>query len=302
MRHHRDFDARALAAVKEQTSISVCLPARNEAETVGPIVEAIRADLVDGVGLVDQLLVVDDNSTDGTAVAALRAGAEVVAVGDILAELPGGTGKGEAMWKSMFAGDGDLVCWIDADIRNFESHFVVGLLGPLLEDDAIAFTKGCYRRPLGGDPQGGGRVTELLVRPVLSQFFPELTGIVQPLAGEYAGRRTVLERVPFAEGYGVDVGLLIDVTRLAGLDALVQIDLGVREHRNRPLTDLGPQAMAVLVTVLRRAGVAPSDSIAALRRFDADLAEEVVAVETRERPPVNTIAQYRERFGRELSA
>lgn len=302
MRHHRDFDARALASVKEETTVSVCLPARNEAETVGPIVEAIRSELVEGAGLVDQLLVIDDNSTDGTAAAARRAGAEVVAVEEILAELPGGAGKGEAMWKSMFASDGDLVCWIDADIRNFESHFVIGLLGPLLEDDAVAFTKGCYRRPLGDDPQGGGRVTELVVRPVLSQFFPELTGIVQPLAGEYAGRRTVLERVPFAEGYGVDVGLLIDVTRLAGLDALVQVDLGAREHRNRPLTDLGPQAMAVLVTVLRRAGVAPSGSIAALRRFDADLAEEVVAVETRERPPVNTIAQYRKRFGRELSA
>lgn len=302
MRHHRDFDARALASVKEETTVSVCLPARNEAETVGPIVEAIRSELVEGAGLVDQLLVIDDNSTDGTAAAARRAGAEIVAVEEILAELPGGAGKGEAMWKSMFASDGDLVCWIDADIRNFESHFVIGLLGPLLEDDAVAFTKGCYRRPLGDDPQGGGRVTELVVRPVLSQFFPELTGIVQPLAGEYAGRRTVLERVPFAEGYGVDVGLLIDVTRLAGLDALVQVDLGAREHRNRPLTDLGPQAMAVLVTVLRRAGVAPSGSIAALRRFDADLAEEVVAVETRERPPVNTIAQYRKRFGRELSA
>lgn len=302
MRHHRDFDARALASVKEETTVSVCLPARNEAETVGPIVEAIRSELVEGAGLVDQLLVIDDNSTDGTAAAARRAGAEIVAVEEILAELPGGAGKGEAMWKSMFASDGDLVCWIDADIRNFESHFVIGLLGPLLEDDAVAFTKGCYRRPLGDDPQGGGRVTELVVRPVLSQFFPELTGIVQPLAGEYAGRRTVLERVPFAEGYGVDVGLLIDVTRLAGLDALVQVDLGAREHRNRPLTDLGPQAMAVLVTVLRRAGMAPSGSIAALRRFDADLAEEVVAVETRERPPVNTIAQYRKRFGRELSA
>jgi glucosyl-3-phosphoglycerate synthase len=302
MRHHRDFDARVLASVKDETTVSVCLPARNEAETVGPIVEAIRSELVEGAGLVDQLLVIDDNSTDGTAAAARRAGAEVLAVEEILAELPGGAGKGEAMWKSMFASDGDLVCWIDADIRNFEPHFVIGLLGPLLEDDAVAFTKGCYRRPLGDDPQGGGRVTELLVRPVLSQFFPELTGVVQPLAGEFAGRRTVLERVPFAEGYGVDVGLLIDVTRLAGLDALVQVDLGVREHRNRPLTDLGPQAMAVLVTVLRRAGVAPSGSIAALRRFDAGGAEEVVAVETRERPPMSTIAQYRKRFGRELSA
>jgi glucosyl-3-phosphoglycerate synthase len=282
--------------------VSICLPARDEAATVGGIVGSIRRDLMERHALVDQLLVIDDGSTDGTASVARGAGAHVVAVADLLPELPPHSGKGEAMWKSLYASDGDIVGWIDADITNFSPHFVVGLLGPLLTDDSVALSKGCYRRPVGSDPTGGGRVTELLVRPLLSQFFPEITGIVQPLSGEYAGRRDVLERVPFAEGYGVDIGLVVDVARTAGLEAVVQVDLGVREHRNRPLDELGPQAMAVLVAILRRPGVSPTESIATLRRFDADLDEELVKIETRERPPMDTVASYRARFGRELSA
>ena len=300
--HASDFDPRALSRRRGHT-VSVCLPAHDEAMTVGVIVEAVREELMERHPLVDELIVVDDGSTDETASIASRAGAKVVAVDEVLPDLPRGSGKGNALWKSLHVSSGEIVCWIDADIRNFSPHFVTGLVGPLLTDEAIAFTKGFYRRPIHGSPTGGGRVTELLVRPMLSQLFPELTTVVQPLAGEYAGRRDVLETIPFVEGWGVEIGMLIDVARAAGLDALAQVDLGVREHRNRPLDELGPQALAVLVTVLRRAGLTSNaDALAALRRFDDDLREEVVAVETRERPPIAGLAAYTTRSGRELSA
>lgn len=294
--HHTDFVPAALAKDRELT-VSVCLPAHNEAETVGAIVTAVHESLVERNALVDEILVLDDGSTDDTASLAGDAGATVVSVDAVLGDLPPGTGKGNALWKSLYASRGEVVCWLDADIRNFSPHFVTGLVGPLLRHDEIAFTKGFYRRPIGEEPTGGGRVTELMLRPLLSQCFPELTGFVQPLAGEYAGRRELLEAVPFIEGWGVEIGMLIDVARHVGLDAVAQVDLGVRAHRNRPLDELGPQAMAVLVTVLRRAGFAGSDSIAALRRFDGDLREQVVAVETRERPPMATVPAYRTRVG-----
>lgn len=295
------FDPAALAAHRELT-VSVCLPAYNEAETVGQIVAAVRRDLVDRHPLVDEIVVLDDGSTDATAAIAHDAGASVVAVDSVLAELSSGSGKGDALWKSLYVSRGDVVCWLDADIRNFSASFVTGLLGPLLLRDDIAFTKGFYRRPLGDAPTGGGRVTELMVRPLLSHLFPELGGIVQPLAGEYAGRRELLESIPFVEGWGVEIGMLIDVAQRLGIDAIAQVDLGVRVHRNRPLEELGPQALAILVTVLQRAGLVSNDTIAALRRFDQDLDEEVVAVETRQRPPMATIGAYGTRVGDELSA
>jgi len=302
--HHTDFDPDALADGRELT-VSVCLPAHNEAATVGSIVAAVRESLVERVELVDEILVLDDGSTDDTASVATEAGATVVPVDSVLPELPAGTGKGNALWKSLYASRGDVVCWLDADIRNFSPHFVTGLLGPLLGPaepvDGVAFTKGFYHRPIGPVARGGGRVTELMVRPLLSQCFPELAGFVQPLAGEYAGRRELLEAIPFVEGWGVEIAMLIDVARRIGLDGIAQVDLGVRAHRNRPLDELGPQALAVLVTVLRRAGLAANDGITALRRFDSELHEEVVAVETRERPPMTTVPAYRTRVRGGLS-
>lgn len=286
--HHHDFDARQLAARKAGQSVSVCLPARNEADTVGAIVETIRRDLVDEVGLVDEVLVVDDHSTDGTAAVAAAAGARVVAAASVLPEYGEGHGKGEAMWKSLFAATGDLVVWCDADVREFGSHFVTGLLGPLLTTD-VAFVKGFYDRS-GDGPVGGGRVTELVARPLLTLLFPALAPIAQPLGGEYAGRREVLEQVPFVQGYGVEMGLLVDLATRFGVQAIAQVDLGRRRHRNRPLDELAPQALAVLHTALRRAGITEVGDASTLHRPGLPPAEVTVA----ERPPLVEVPTYRQ--------
>jgi glucosyl-3-phosphoglycerate synthase len=283
--------------------VSVCLPARDEAATIGSIVATVRRDLVERDGLVDEIVVIDDGSSDDTATIAAAAGARVIAEASILPELPSGSGKGNALWKSLYACRGDIICWLDADLRNFDSRFVTRLVRPLVADSRVLFTKGYYRRPLNAGGGGGGRVTELVARPVISHWFPGLRDIIQPLSGEYAGRREILESLPFVEGWGVELALLVDLAQRYGPDAITQVDLGVREHRNRPLDELGPQALAILLAALRRAGVGDVAPLAAeLVRFDADHARVAVPVEVRERPPMRTIAAYRARFGRELTA
>jgi glucosyl-3-phosphoglycerate synthase len=302
---HEDFDAAELAARKADLGlrVSVCLPARDEEATVGHIVATVRRTLAEAIPLVDEVVVLDDGSQDATAAVAAWEGARVVAVHDVLPEAGPGSGKGNAMWTSLFACTGDLVCWVDADIRNFAPHFVSGLLGPLLTQPETGFVKGFYRRPLHGEPHGGGRVTELVARPLISALFPHLARFVQPLAGEYAGRREVLDAVPFVEGWGVELGLLVDVSKRFGIGAIDQVDLGVREHRNRPLDELGPQAMAILVTALRKAGLDPSEAeVEQLVRFTEDHRLERVDVAVRERPPMRTLPAYRAKFGLELSA
>ena len=251
--HHRDFDAARLADAKAGAVVSVCLPARNEEATVGLIVECLREQLVERVALVDEVIVVDDHSTDRTADVAAAAGAKVVDARSVLPEYGDGHGKGEAMWKSLHASSGDIIAWCDADVRAFDTAFVVGLLGPLLTEPGVDFVKGFYDRPLSEGGTGGGRVTELAARPIISLLYPQLVPIVQPLAGEYAGRRLLLEQLPFVQGYGVDLGLLIDISERVGVDCIAQTDLGVRHHRNRPLDELSPQALAVLHTALVRA-------------------------------------------------
>lgn len=246
--HHGDYSAGALAASKGTRRVTVCLPARNEAATVGAIVATIVAELVEEHGLVDEVLLVDDGSTDATAAVGRGAGARVVR--------SSGSGKGTAMWTGVSEAEGDLLAFCDADVRDFSSSFIVGLLGPLLADDAIAFVKGFYDRPYEDQPGEGGRVTELVAKPLLRRLFPNLAAVLQPLAGECAGRREALEQLPFVQDYGVDLGLVIDVSRLFGDGALAQVDLGHRAHRNRPLGELGPQAEAVLATALARAGLA----------------------------------------------
>ena len=245
-----DFDAEALAAAKGERRVSVCLPARNEAATVGAIVARVRSELLEAVPLVDEVLVVDDGSTDGTATEASAAGARVVRRGSA----DGPPGKGQALRRAVEEATGDVLVFLDADVRNFDVHFVVGLLGPVLTEPGAALVKATYRRPLEGSDGPGGRVTELVARPLLARLFPELASVAQPLAGECAAPRSVLEAVPFADGYGVEVGLLIDVAARCRPGALAQVDLGERVHRNRPLDELAPQAAAIIDVVLDRAG------------------------------------------------
>jgi glucosyl-3-phosphoglycerate synthase len=246
---HRQFPLARLAKQKTST-VSICLPARNEADTIGSILAHLMP--LRSAGVIDQIVVVD-NSTDETAEIARRAGAEVHDQEQIAPEFGPVLGKGDAMWRSLRLLRGDVVCFLDADSEEFGPHFACGLLGPLLCDQRIAFVKGFYRRPFRvGDttlPDGGGRVTELTARPLLNLFYPDLAAVRQPLAGEIAARRELLERLPFVTGYGVDIGLLLDAYKLVGLDALAQVDLDVRQNAHQSLRDLGPMAYAVLQAV-----------------------------------------------------
>ena len=279
-----DIDQLVQARKAAGVTVSVCLPARNEAETVGAIVSAIRNDLVDEAALVNEVLVVDDHSSDATAAVASSAGAKVIDASSVMVNHGAGHGKGEALWKSLGCSTGDVVVWVDADIVDFDPAFVVGLLGPLLTDPKVDFVKGHYDRP-ELDGVGGGRVTELLARPLLSQFFPELAMVAQPLSGEYGGRRSLLERLPFVVGYGVDVALLIDAARTVGVDHIAQVDLGTRQHRNRSLAELGPQALAVSQAILDRAGVRPPGPAVLVRP-----GREPLVLEPAELPPLSQTA------------
>jgi glucosyl-3-phosphoglycerate synthase len=249
---HQEFPPTRLAAEREAT-VSVCLPARNEARTIGAILEQLMP-LV-ALGVVDQVLVVD-HSTDGTAEIARGLGAEVRDQDELMPEFGPVLGKGDAMWRALRVLRGELICYLDADSEGVGPHFVCGLLGPLICQRDISFVKGCYRRPLRvGEtvfPDGGGRVTELTARPLLNLFYPELAGIEQPLAGEVAARRQLLERVPFVAGYGVDIALVLDAYREVGLWAMAQVDLDVRQNAHQPLRDLGPMAYEVLHAVASR--------------------------------------------------
>ncbi len=257
--HAGEFsDIRKLVALKEKAglTVSVGLPALNEEETIGLVIKRIKGPLMERAPLIDQLVVIDSDSTDRTVEIASELGVPVVHHSAILPELGAYPGKGEALWKSLYALDGEIVAWIDTDISNIQPRFVYGLLGPLLREPRIQYVKGFYTRPIrDGDrivPEGGGRVTELMARPLLNLFFPELSGLVQPLAGEYAGRRALLESVPFFTGYAVETGLLIDILEQAGLSAIGQVDLERRIHRNQSLIDLSQMAFVILKAAVRK--------------------------------------------------
>ncbi|MDY7101971.1 MAG: glucosyl-3-phosphoglycerate synthase [Actinomycetota bacterium] len=247
--HHRDYPVDELLAVKGTTTVAMCVPARNEEATIGATVEALVA--LRRTGLVDEVVVVDDGSSDATADISRAAGATVRPTGSVAGP---GTGKGEALWTSLHATSADVVAWCDADISDFDERFVTGLVGPLLTDDDVDFVKAFYERSVDGHV-GGGRVTELLARPLITLLHPALLAFHQPLGGEFAGRRDLLESLPFVTGYGVDLALLIDVVDAVGLERTVQVDLGTRTHRHRSLTSLRPTAVEVLHAGLRRAGV-----------------------------------------------
>jgi len=245
------FPPERLLAARRGRTVTVCIPSRDEVRTVGAVVRAVTEPYLaaaGGSGLVDEVLVVDDGSSDDTAGAARAAGARVLS-------LSGGGGKGQAMAAGLEASAGDLVVFLDADVENTSAAFVAGLLGPLLVEEDVALVKGYYTRPLHGSPTGGGRVTELMARPLVDVLFPHLEGVRQPLAGETAAPRSVLEKVDLAPGYGVELALLVDVAARYGVTSVAQVDLGVRVHRNRPIEELRPQAVDVLRAALERAGL-----------------------------------------------
>lgn len=290
----RDFPAERVFAAKKGRRLSVCLPARNEAETIGQTVAVVQRELVERVPVVDELVVIDDGSTDDTAAVAAAAGAKVFDSSAVLPEYGTEHGKGQAMWRGVHVTSGDIVVFCDADIRSFDPGFVLGLAGPLLTRDDVTAVKGFYDRPVNGQLGEGGRVTELMARPLISVFFPHLSGLHQPLAGELAACREVLESVPFVGGYGVDLGLLIDITGQFGSGGLVQCDLGERIHRNRPLSELGVQSLAILQLVLERAGLAEEN--AAAFGWTAHLVRpgsEPVPVTFVERPPLADVPAHR---------
>ncbi|MFF8280162.1 glucosyl-3-phosphoglycerate synthase [Streptomyces lateritius] len=291
-----------ILAVKHATTVSVVLPALNEEATVGDIVSVIRRELMsDAVPLVDELVVIDSGSTDRTAEVAAAAGARVVARDAILPRIPAVPGKGEVLWRSLFVTHGDVVCFVDADLRDFSADFVSGIVGPLLTDPGVDFVKAMYDRPLGDAPGQGGRVTELVARPLLNLHWPQLAGFVQPLGGEYAARRSLLERLPFPVGYGVELGLLVDALHTVGLDALAQVDVGVRKHRHQDGQALGRMAAAIYRTAQLRLSrghlVRPR-----LTQFERDETGEgrrfvprTYDVDTEERPPTADVAEYAHR-------
>jgi glucosyl-3-phosphoglycerate synthase len=292
-----DVDSLLRAKRRGGHGVSVVLPARVEEATVGRLVADLHERWVRRVPLVDELVVVDSDSTDATAEVARAAGADVVATTDVLPAHGTRPGKGEALWKSLASTTGDLVVFLDADLLGDVTHYVPGLLGPLLTDPQVDYVKGCYTRPLEVDgvvhPAGGGRVTELTARPLLNALWPELAGVVQPLGGEYAGRRSALEQVPFVGSYGVEVGLLIDLLQLGGLSSLAQVDLGVRRHTSQPDEALGAMAGQVVSTVLARAGFSASGLLTQFRHDGAGFVPRSRAVAVDERPPMVTIPEYR---------
>ncbi len=282
----RDFPAERVEADRKGRRISVIVPARDEEDTIGAVVATIRQELMERHHVVDELVVVDDGSSDATAAVAKAAGAEVVDAASVLPEHGTEHGKGQAMWRGLHVTSGDIVAYCDADIRSFGPEFVLGVVGPLLASDQPAFAKGFYARPLDGRDGEGGRVTELTARPLIALLFPHLGPLVQPLAGECAGRREVLEAVPFVGGYGVDLGLLIDITARFGRDAIIQADLGRRIHRNRPLSQLSAQSLAIWQLGMERAGLIPGDQPVVLERPGND----PLTLRFSERPPLAEIS------------
>lgn len=260
--HWDDWSVADLSTLKGAQRVSLVVPARNEAATVGDVVGQVRAALVDTVALVDEIVVIDSDSTDDTYAVAADAGATVHRSAEIRPDLGTRPGKGEAMWKSLFVTTGELIVFMDADLLDWDTHFVPGLLGPLLTSPEVALVKGCYERPMGaGDsavPFEGGRVTELVARPLITLLFPELAELHQPLAGEWAVRRSLLERLCVPHGYAVELAALVDTVRLLGAEAIAQVDLGVRAHRHQALRDLTGMATEILAVALARVGAGPA--------------------------------------------
>ncbi|MDY0167862.1 MAG: glucosyl-3-phosphoglycerate synthase [Thermoguttaceae bacterium] len=315
--HHSQFwDIKRLVEEKERQglSISLCLPSLNEEKTIGQEIVILKAELADRYPLIDEIAVVDSGSTDRTREIAASFGADVYLASEHLREEGEQRGKGENLWKALFLLKGDIIVFVDADIRNIHPRFVYGLVGPLIHDPGVHYVKAFYDRPLafsgGLRPTGGGRVTEILIRPLFSLFYPELTAILQPLSGEYAGRRSILEQIPFPVGYGVETGLLIDIYERLGLYAFAQTDLDRRIHRNQETIALGRMAFGVLRTFmarLQRRGVAEfHDALPSLMRqfevSDGKYRQTEYTIEEVERRPIIEVDAYRQKFHPEQPA
>jgi glucosyl-3-phosphoglycerate synthase len=315
--HHSAFaDIDHLVSLKQKRGlkISLAFPTLNEELTIGKEILVIRTELMDRYPLIDEIAVIDSSSRDRTRAVAERFGARVIASKKILPKYGTWRGKGENLWKSLYALEGDIIVWVDADISNIAPKFVYGLVGPLLEDDSVSYVKAFYERPirmpLGGggglSPSGGGRVTEILVRPLFSLFYPELACLIQPLSGEYAGRRELLERLSFSVGYGVELGHLVDIYHLAGCDAIAQVDLDMRIHRNQDTAALGKMAYGILNTFVSRIGknglarllVKPGDRHISLETEGGFHTVVRTGISAEERPPMLEIPEYREKFAR----
>lgn len=311
--HHSEFwDMRELVRAKEEAgvTISLCIPTLNEEKTIGKEVIVLKSELIDRYPFVDEIAVIDSGSTDRTLEIAASYGADTYLSAEILPDYGFKTGKGENLWKAIYQLKGDVICYVDADIKNIHPKFVSGLVAPLIYRPEVQYVKAFYDRPLamseGTRPSGGGRVTEILVRPLFSIFFPELTALMQPLSGEYAVRRELLETLPFPIGYGVETSHLIDVYQSHGLEAFAQTDLDKRVHRNQATSDLGKMSFGILQSFLNRLQrydmVSHVPQVNGLfrqlqaegRHFDM-LNHEIVE---EERPPMIEVAEYREKHGR----
>lgn len=270
---------------KAGRTISLCIPCRDEANTIGGLVTLAKNALGGPNGLVDEIIVLDDRSIDGSADVARGAGATVVPISEVHEKHGEGRGKGNALWASLIVSKGDIVVWCDADVTSFEPDWVTRLVAPLLLDDHNAIVKAHYHRPT--ELGGGGRTTELVARPLLSLFYPELADLHQPLAGEYAVRRSAMADIPFVQGWGVEIAMLIDVAGKFGIDTITQVDLGVRHHRNQPLLSLAVQAAEVIATVLDRAGANASfaESVLMLHR-PGGVSQ---PLNLKERPPISSL-------------
>jgi len=311
--HHSSFwDLQKMVAAKEEQGlkISLCLPTLNEADTIGKEVVLFRSELMNRYPLLDELAVIDSGSADRTREIAASFGADVYLSAEILPERGFKRGKGENLWKAIYQLSGDVIVYVDADIKNVHPRFVYGLIAPLIYRPEIKYVKAFYDRPLALEkgvsrPSGGGRVTEILVRPLFSLFVPELSAMMQPLSGEYAVRREVLEQIPFPIGYGVETSHLLDVYQLYGLEAFGQTDLDQRVHRNQPTRELGKMSFGILQTFLKRmrnlgiTGELPELNTILRQVQSRDESYELVEhdIVEAERPPMGTIPAYREKFG-----
>ncbi len=312
--HCSEFsDLGRLVALKEQKDlrISLCLPTLNEEKTIAKEIVIFKSELMSRFPLLDEIVVIDSGSTDKTRDIARDFGADVYRAADILPRLAPYLGKGENLWKALFITQGDIIVYLDADIKNIHHRFAYGLIGPLLVNDQLKFTKAFYDRPLAITedklrPTGGGRVTELVIRPLFSLFFPELTQILQPLSGEYAGYREIFEQIPFPIGYGIETSMILDIYHRWGLEVMAQVDLERRIHRNQDTKALGKMAFAIIKTFINRksalglidikAGM--YDDMIQYAITEGELVPEIVTIRGFERPPMISIPEYQDKYDR----